>query len=265
MIPLKASSFVDNLKKIATDYKTVYAWGMFGSPITRSLVKQKAKQYPAWYTKNKIDTVFMPLYGKAWGFDCVGLVKGVLWGWNGDCSKTNGGAFYASGGIPDVSADRMIAKCSNVSTDFTSLSVGEFLWMKGHCGVYIGDGLAVESTPKWRGGVQITAVGNIGRKSGYNTRTWTKHGKLPYVTYDEKEATTVTIDMAVLKKGAKSEQVKTLQRLLLSMGYGLGRYGADGDFGDKTEAAVRAYQKAESLTSDGVVGKNTWSAILGVK
>ena len=29
----------------------------------------------------------------------------------------------------------------------------------------------------------MTAVGNIGAKSGYNTRTWTKHGKLPYVTY----------------------------------------------------------------------------------
>ena len=31
--------------------------------------------------------------------------------------------------------------------------------------------------------VQITAVGNIGSKAGYNTRRWTKHGKLPYVDY----------------------------------------------------------------------------------
>ena len=29
----------------------------------------------------------------------------------------------------------------------------------------------------------MTAVGNIGAKAGYNTRTWSKHGKLPYVTY----------------------------------------------------------------------------------
>jgi len=32
--------------------------------------------------------------------------------------------------------------------------------------------------------VQITAVKNMGTKSGYNARTWTKHGKLPYIEYD---------------------------------------------------------------------------------
>ena len=67
------------------------------------------------------------------------------------------------------------------------IEVGEYLWMNGHCGVYIGNGLAVECTPKWDNKVQITAVGNIGSKSGYNTRTWTKHGKLPYITYEKAE------------------------------------------------------------------------------
>lgn len=61
--------------------------------------------------------------------------------------------------------------------------IGEAVWMSGHIGIYIGDGLAVECTPKWENKVQITAVGNIGSKAGYNTRTWTKHGKLPYVDY----------------------------------------------------------------------------------
>ena len=60
---------------------------------------------------------------------------------------------------------------------------GEGLWGPGHWGLYIGDGLAVECTPAWKNGVQITAVGNIGTKAGYNTRTWTKHGRLPYVDY----------------------------------------------------------------------------------
>ena len=55
--------------------------------------------------------------------------------------------------------------------------------MPGHIGVYIGDGLAVECTPKWDNKVQITAVANIGKKAGYNSRKWTKHGKLPYVEY----------------------------------------------------------------------------------
>lgn len=58
------------------------------------------------------------------------------------------------------------------------------MWMPGHCAVYIGNGLAVEATPKWRNSVQITAVGNIGSKIGYNTRTWERHGKLPYISYE---------------------------------------------------------------------------------
>ena len=31
-----------------------------------------------------------------YGFDCVNLIKGVLWGWSGDASKTYGGAAYKS-------------------------------------------------------------------------------------------------------------------------------------------------------------------------
>lgn len=118
------------------------------------------------------------------GFDCVCLIKGLLWGWCGDKSKTYGGTSYASNGVPDLGADTMITKCKDVSTTgWANMEVGEALWVKGHIGVYIGNGLAVECTPAWKNQVQVTAVGNIGAKSGYNTRTWTKHGKLPYVTY----------------------------------------------------------------------------------
>ena len=58
--------------------------------------------------------------------------------------------------------------------------------------MYIGDGLAVECTPIWDNGVQITAVQNIGTKAGYHARKWQKHGKLPWVEYD-----TVKVDAEV--------------------------------------------------------------------
>jgi hypothetical protein len=122
------------------------------------------------------------------GFDCVCLIKGVLWGWSGDTSKTYGGASYAVNGVPDIGADQMITKCKNISTDFSKIAIGEALWCAGHIGIYIGNGLAVECTPRWNNNVQITAVANIGKKSGYNARTWTKHGKLPYIEYDSETA-----------------------------------------------------------------------------
>lgn len=73
---------------------------------------------------------------------------------------------------------------------------------------------------------------------------------------------TVNIELNVLKKGAKGEQVKTIQRLLLALGYSLAPYGVDGDFGSVTDKAVRAFQKAEGLSVDGIVGKNSWTALL---
>ena len=259
---VKASKFASDLKDIAKNHKTVYAWGMFGSQITRYTVTLKAGQYPSWYTDSKINTVFSPLYGASppvWGFDCIGLIKGVLWGWHGDPSATSyGGARYASNGVPDISADSMISRCYDVSTDFDSVAVGEFLWMKGHCGIYIGNGLAVESTPSWKNGVQITACNRY--KLGFKSRYWTKHGKLPYIEYDGGEVKdTVTIELSVLRKGSKGEQVKTLQRLLNAFGSNL---SVDGDFGSKTDSALRSFQKAKGLSVDGICGKNSWTSLL---
>lgn len=105
------------------------------------------------------------------------------------------GAVYASNGVPDIGADSMIGKCKNVSTgNWGNMTPGEALWVPGHIGVYIGDGLAVECSPAFENDVQITAVGNIGKKAGYNTRTWQKHGRLPYVDYSDAggSATVVT-------------------------------------------------------------------------
>lgn len=75
----------------------------------------------------------------------------------------------------------------------------------------------------------------------------------------------VEVKVSVLKKGAKGEQVKALQTLLIGYGYSCGSYGVDGSFGGATDKAVRAYQKAKGLAVDGIVGSATWNSLLGVK
>ena len=76
---------------------------------------------------------------------------------------------------------------------------------------------------------------------------------------------TVTVKLEVLQKGSEGEQVETLQRILHAMGYDLGsRCPIDGSFGTKTDEAVRAFQKANSLTVDGIVGAKTWPVVLGL-
>jgi N-acetylmuramoyl-L-alanine amidase len=67
--------------------------------------------------------------------------------------------------------------------------------------------------------------------------------------------------MQILKKGSKGDDVIALQHLLNVEGY---KVTIDGDFGAKTETAVKMLQKAHNLEQDGIVGAKTW-AVLGVK
>lgn len=172
------------LKQIATGYKTLYVMGCFGAPMTPANKKRYCNNHD--YNRQTARTAMIQAASAdTFGFDCVCLIKGVLWGWNGDTSATYGGAKYASNGVPDIGADTMITKCSDISADFSNIEIGEAVWMEGHIGIYIGDGLAVECTPKWANKVQITACNCT--KNGYNRRNWTKHGKLPYITYIKEE------------------------------------------------------------------------------
>ena len=65
-------------------------------------------------------------------------------------------------------------------------------------------------------------------------------------------------DMPLVKKGSKGEAVRKLQEMLNAKGYKL---NVDSDFGPATDAAVRAYQKANHLEVDGEVGPKTWSSL----
>lgn len=55
-----------------------------------------------------------------------------------------------------------------------------------------------------------------------------------------------------LRKGDKGEAVKLMQGLLLAQGYKLPKYGADGDFGSETFAALRQYQADHGLYVTGI-------------
>lgn len=186
---MKASEFVEKLTDIARNYKTLYVMGCFGAPMTSTNKTRYCSNHD--YNKRSTRTkMIKAASADTFGFDCVNLIKGVLWGWSGNKKATYGGAKYNINGVPDIGADTMITKCTGISTDFSKIEVGEAVWTSGHIGVYIGDGLAVECTPSWDNKVQITACNC--KKTGYHTRTWKKHGKLPYIKYDVKSDKTTT-------------------------------------------------------------------------
>lgn len=186
---MRASEFVSRLTDIAKNYKTLYVMGCFGAPMTHAN-KSRYQRNHVYNTDPTRSAMIRNASEDTFGFDCVNLIKGVLWGWVGKKEHAYGGAGYNINGVPDIGADTMMGRCRDATTDWSHIDPGEAVWMSGHIGVYIGNGLAVECTPRWKNCVQITAVGNLGKKSGYNTRTWTKHGHLPYIDYAEIETET---------------------------------------------------------------------------
>jgi peptidoglycan hydrolase-like protein with peptidoglycan-binding domain len=86
-----------------------------------------------------------------------------------------------------------------------------------------------------------------------------------------------------LRKGAKGAAVTLLQTLLRGVGfnkdgsrtpadgdwkgapyrrtYPIGTLATDADFGGATDKALRAFQTAEAITSDGIAGPTTWSRL----
>ena len=289
------NDFVQKAKDIATNHKSLYVMGCFGSPMTATN-KTRFIDHHSYNKKADRARIIQSASEDTFGFDCVGLIKGILWGWSGSKNKVYGGAAYASNGVPDKDANQMINLCSGVSTNFSNIVPGEVVWMKDHIGIYIGGGLAVESTPRWEDGVQITAVHNLGNKPGYNGRVWTKHGKLPYVEYTVTEPKKDNVDTTLkafikeiqracgaavdeiagpetlsktitvsAKINSRHAVVKIIQKRLYDLGYTeVG--AADGIAGPKFTSAVAHFQQDNGCFTDGeITARNkTWKKLLGM-
>lgn len=182
---MKSKYFISQLKK-AVDSKTLYVMGCFGAPMNATN-KYRYTHNNSYNKRAERTAMINAATDDTFGFDCVCLIKGVLWGWDAKVNATYGGAVYASNGVPDVDADDMILKCKdNTTGNWNKIQPGEVVWKEGHIGVYVGDGKVIESTPIWNNCVQYSNLANIGYTSGHS-RTWTKHGHLPYVDYSDQD------------------------------------------------------------------------------
>ena len=176
---MTSKQFIERLKAIPKLTKTYYIKGGFGQVLNAARKKKLIEQYK--YNKERADKI-NALDPSTFAFDCCGLVKGVYWGFIGATDKIYGGAVYGSNKLNDVNEKGLLELCTNISDDFTNLIPGEFLYTNkpnGHCGIYIGDGKVIESTPSGSCGVQETALNRI---------KWQKHGKLSFITDEETPA-----------------------------------------------------------------------------
>lgn len=175
-----ANEFIERLR-YAEKHKTIYSLGTFGWVCTPANIERTKKGQAFNRTPAQLK-VYASADSETFMFDCIGLVKAILFGWDGNVNRKYGGAVYKSNGVPDTDAKKMLNYCTDVSSDFSNIIAGEYVWMNGHCGVYMGEGLVIECTPKWEGGVQYSYLANIGCTEG-KSRMWEKHGKLQWIDY----------------------------------------------------------------------------------
>ena len=169
---------------VVNNYKTLYVMGCFGAPMTQSNKTRYINGY-SFNAKAERKAKIQAASADTFGFDCVCFIKALFWGWKGDPSQVYGGAQYKSNGVPDMGADAMLKACTEVSTDFSTIVPGELVWQPGHVGIYVGDGLAAEATYEPEEGVQLQCVLPMGVKPGMPATGWQKHGKLPWISYEE--------------------------------------------------------------------------------
>ena len=135
--------------------------------------------------------------GYAISFDCWNLVKSLINEPSIDQNYTVGHHAPTVGNMGDWDGWTILQHCSDISTDFTRIFVGEYLYMAGHAGVYIGNGLVVECTCDWEGGVLISRITSSGARyrNGVYGRSWTYHGKLTeWIDYNIKPSGKIDVD-----------------------------------------------------------------------
>ena len=215
---MNSNEFLDKLR-LAESCKTLYVKGCFGAPMNDKNKKRYSGPTALAYNQRRA-AMINAASADTFGFDCVCLIKGILWGWNADVNKQYGGAVYKSNGVPDVGADGIVNYLQHVSTDFANIIPGEVVWMSGHVGVYVGNGKVIECTPKWTNNVQYSNLGNLGYKTGHY-RIWTKHGKLPWVDYNSSSNSEKPVNEAPTQSQAYHTVVKGDTATKISIKYGI--------------------------------------------
>jgi cell wall-associated NlpC family hydrolase len=128
------------------------------------------------------------------------------------------------------------------------------------CCVFMKSGDKMSHTGLHVGGGNIIHCSGTVKRGMKGDRGWT-HYAIPVSIDGKAPEPTPGTDKPTLRRGSTGEYVTLLQTKLIQLGYNCGATGADGKYGDKTVAAVKAFQKDNDLKVDGVCGPATWNAL----
>ncbi len=261
-----------------------YIWGTAGEAWTEA--KQKVLEKTT--DENRAQ-------GRAYGSKWTGHTVA-------DCSGLFSWAFKKLGGYMYHGSDTMYKKyCTDKGelkkgkrTDRGTLKPGTavFVWngsTYSHVGLYVGDNMVIEAMStingvttsrvtagKWTHWGELSGVDYAAENSQFHDRRDQSSNRnfdgcnVAAVTQIKDLDSCSTIHNSQLnteipgtiRRGSKGESVRKCQAILDRLGYDLGSWGVDGDFGKDTLAAVKAFQQDRGLVVDGIVGKMTWRELM---
>ncbi len=244
--------------------KRPYWYGTYFNPCTEALLQRKKKQYPSHYTEKRMATYRKHIADKQIAGDCVnGAIKGAIWSELGTRQPE-----YASHGCPDKSADGMFVYCKGLGVAWGPIDTMPdkpcvAVRFSGHVGIYVGNGEVVE----WKGfnyGCVITKL-KKGKWTHWYELPWVKHAETTGKPVEEISGIpdTGALGNGLLKLGSKGEDVRTLQQMLMLLGYDLHKYEDDGVFGEETETALKKFQRQHGLEVDGKYGDKSHAELMG--
>lgn len=200
------------------------------------------------------------------------------WGPDYDCSSSIISSVQNGAGIPVK--DKGATYTGNMRAAFKKCGFVDIPFKKGmtlirgdillneihHTAMYIGDNkvaqFSINEKEKTTGGA---SGDQTGRESSIGPYYVYSKGWDYVLRYQEKEVQTVDISMPVLQKGSQCAEVGTVQVLLNQLGY-RGSNGrslvVDHVYGSNCEYAIKNFQKAAGMNSDGICGQKTWNALL---
>ena len=132
----------------------------------------------------------------------------------------------------------------------------------------------VKSKMNFKGGVDYTCedilarMNDVKRRPSYFSGTQAAYLEQLITDFNSQYNATYTIpdfdDYLPIKYGDRGGGVAEMQSSLMKLGYNLGSYGADGIFGNVTKSAVRAFQRDQSLTEDGIFDTEEYNALIAI-
>lgn len=142
-----------------------YWYGTFGQRATRQLYLNRKATYPRYYTASDFECQFGQKV-----HDCIGLVKGFFW-----CDDADSTHYVYKKDFPDVSADGQYNR-STRKGDISTLpeTPGVLVFMKGHVGVYVGNGEVIEAR-----GHKFGVV-----KTKLSERSWKRWALIDEISYE---------------------------------------------------------------------------------